>query len=201
MELPDGRFAGEWDQVRQAPQGHGLKCWTSGVLRGAIYDGQWRCGSMVGDGRMIHPDGEEYSGQWKDGKANGQGVYCRLDGSRYEGQWRENQACGEGVEIWPSGERYVGQHVANLRHGTGTWVWADGSSYEGTWESDRRVGSGKLTLRSGKVITLRAEGHDHVKMDENMAPYNEAPPVDYFPSQMTLDTEPEQESPSTCRMG
>lgn len=152
QELNDGRYVGEWDDQSKVPHGQGLKCWTTGELRGAVYDGQWKDGEMSGDGRMIHPDGEEYRGQWKNGKASGHGVYSRLDSSRYEGQWEENRAHGEGIEVWPTGEMYCGQHRRNMRHGTGTWAWADGTSYEGTWDSDRRVGTGVLRLRDGREV-------------------------------------------------
>lgn len=105
LTFPDGRrYEGEWSDddlvqvVMVLPDGQrieGERCdyWRDVLNKG--HEGEWREGSLDGQGLMTAPDGRRYEGGWRDGEYHGRGVITWPDGRRYEGDWRDGVFVGE----------------------------------------------------------------------------------------------------------
>ena len=55
---------------------------------GDLYTGVLLDGKPHGQGNWTHPNGE-YIGEWKDGTIHGQGIFTSYAGRKYIGQWKD----------------------------------------------------------------------------------------------------------------
>ena len=86
------------------------------------YNGEWKDGTMHGQGRMIYADGWGYVGGWKNGTMDGQGTLNHPDGTVYEGQWRLGKMHGLGKLTYPDGWQFIGQWTEGKIQGQGTLI-------------------------------------------------------------------------------
>jgi len=86
------------------------------------YNGEWKDGTMHGQGRMIYADGWEYVGGWKNGTMDGQGTLNHPDGTVYEGQWNAGRMHGLGKLTYPDGWQFIGQWIDGKIQGQGTLI-------------------------------------------------------------------------------
>ena len=81
------------------------------------YVGEYKNGTMHGQGTIIQLDVFEFVGEIKNGTMNGQGTLTYGSSS----QW--------------AGSKYVGEFRDGKEHGQGTFTFADGRVKEGIWEN------------------------------------------------------------------
>ena len=77
--------------------------------RNIKYVGEYKDGTLNGQGTYTFPDGAKYLGDWKDGDANGQGIFTNADGSKYIGEFKDGMEHGQGTYTFPDGTKYVGE--------------------------------------------------------------------------------------------
>lgn len=141
---------------------------------GSIYDGQWKDGKRLGNGRfftasggllegiwnnglhlygrVVYPNGDHYEGQYRHMKRNGIGTFQSLYRTvEYKGSWAEDKKHGFGSEILSDGSRYTGYFEGDLRHGQGTLTKANGEVYEGNFKDGKQNGPGTWTRPDGKT--------------------------------------------------
>lgn len=104
----------------------------------------------------------KYSGEWKNGSLHGQGVIILLDGpfagDKYEGQFKNGTKNGFGVFTWHNGDKYVGEYRKGKRHGKGVSTFIKGDKYEGEYEDDNRNGWGLYTCGRSSCKGDKYEG-------------------------------------------
>ncbi|MFT7514065.1 MAG: hypothetical protein ACI9QL_003281 [Candidatus Omnitrophota bacterium] len=86
------------------------------------YDGEWKDGSMHGQGRMQFADGWEYAGAFVNGNMHGQGTLVYPDTTVYEGQFKNGKMDGFGKLTYPDGWSFVGTWRDGQISGSGTLV-------------------------------------------------------------------------------
>lgn len=141
--------------------------------------GEWKDGSMDGQGiiyasngvRMIgnmkdtSPDGQcilvlpdvgIYEGQFKNGELNGEGTVITPDGTAVKGQWSNDELVGDEtvlpdyiVNFTLETGSYVGEADNGMAEGFGTFTWNNGNVYEGQYKDGEMHGLGILTLSDG----------------------------------------------------
>lgn len=98
-----------------------------------VYDGEFRCDLMNGNGTLRNVDGLCYSGQFQSSAFHGFGTTTVRQGDAFCGQFVESKRQGTGTFMWRDGRCYHGQWISGLRHGVGTYTNARGSTRRGLW--------------------------------------------------------------------
>ena len=71
-----------------------------------VYKGEFKSGSLEGEGEMLYPDGRRYIGSFKENNREGQGTMSYPageqygEGSQYNGYWKLNKRNGRGKIIY-----------------------------------------------------------------------------------------------------
>ena len=144
---------------------------------GSRYGGEWRAGSMHGNGSMI-TDVFEYEGEWETDKMHGfgtihykeTGITSGLAGAfarglttlspfeqkhkplEYRGEFHKTyHRHGKGVMTYRNSDTYDGEWSSNRRHGQGTFRSHAGDKYVGSWVEDERCGEGTVSYANGGV--------------------------------------------------
>jgi len=92
-------------------------------------------------GSWTYAKGNKYVGEWKNGTMTGQGTYKFSDGRQYIGEYKDNKYNGQGTFTFPNGEKYVGQWKDDMINGRGIFYNPDGSVQE-----SGIYGNGKLVV-------------------------------------------------------
>jgi len=136
------------------------KCWgrykieLDATHKGDVLEGEWRNGSLHGQGTYTYADGDKFVGEWKDGKWHGQGTYTYANGDKYVGEFKDGKYHGQGTYTTANGEKYVGEWKDGNKHGQGTATYADGNKYVGEFKDGKKHGQGIYTKADG----IRYEG-------------------------------------------
>ena len=118
---------------------------------GDMYEGEWRNGKLMGQGKYTYADGDIHEGGYKDDKRRGQGKYICVNGDAYEGCFKNSKHHGQGKYSYANGTVYEGCWKYHKKHGVGKMTYADGTVFEGLWIYDSRSNQGKLTWPDGSV--------------------------------------------------
>lgn len=145
--------------------GFGIYTWGSGNWVGDKYIGEWKDGSLSGQGVYQWHGGSKYIGSWENGKQNGYGTQYYSDGTKAIGFFKDgilsgsntntagcisgNCANGYGVWIFDVGDKYEGYYKDGLRSGKGTYLYSDGMKYDGNFEENKRSGHGTFYWNDG----------------------------------------------------
>ena len=75
-----------------------------GRADGSSYEGEWRFGTLSGEGTYVKADGlETFSGHFENDTLNGAGKHCTNDGTVYEGGFKNGYRHGRG-KLYRSGK-------------------------------------------------------------------------------------------------
>lgn len=99
----NGKYCGDWDDVKKVPSGQGTMSWDNGVT---------------------------YEGQWEDGKFHGQGSKLYSRGGGFIGNWVANRREGNGIHLFAGKfgyDQWSGTFTSDQPHGVGTMLMKDGS--------------------------------------------------------------------------
>ena len=116
---------------------------------GDLLEGEWRNGTLNGQGTFTFANGEKHVGEYKDGKRNGQGTYTWVNGQKNVGEYKDGEYHGQGAFTFANGERYVGEWKDGKRNGQGTTTWANGEKHVGEYKDDKMNGQGTYTFPTG----------------------------------------------------
>eukprot|EP00911_Craspedida_sp_UC1_P001797 UC1_evm1s1373 len=134
--------------------------YSSTIVDGGVYEGEWKGGKFHGHGKYTWPDGNVYEGEWKVDEQHGRGTFTWSDGHVYEGEWKDDERTGRGKFTWPSGDVYEGEWKDGKRTGQGKFTagshgnrigfdcdegFKAHSVYEGGYHEGKRHGTGLLT--------------------------------------------------------
>ena len=109
-------------------------CWgryrveLDATYKGDVLEGEWKNGSLDGQGIYTHANGNRYQGEYKEGKSHGQGTYYHLADNQFKG------------------DRYQGEFKDYKKHGQGIFTKANGTRYEGIFEDDKFIREAKVNL-------------------------------------------------------
>jgi hypothetical protein len=156
--LDDGAvYYGDWTEF---PHGRGLMVRPDG----SVYEGQFECGVLEGNGRMIYSNGDCYAGSWFKGQRHSKGSLIVKD-STYIGEFKHDYKHGLGKETWKDESCFKGLYKKGLRTGQGQLVWSDSSFYEGSFIGVSCMAmegmSGKMarcTTATGQTVTCMDKG-------------------------------------------
>ncbi len=144
--------------------GFGIYTWGEGQWVGDKYIGEWKDGSLHGQGVYMWHSGSKYIGSWENGKQNGYGTQYFSDGTKSIGYFKDgslsgskqSEGCisgnctnGYGVWVFASGDKFEGYYRDGLRNGKGIYLYPDGMTYDGNFENDKRNGYGIFTWIDG----------------------------------------------------
>jgi hypothetical protein len=103
------------------------------------------------NGKGIFQDsiGNKYDGEFKNGVRVGNGKMYYVSRNVYYGSWANNMKSGKGKYSFNSGDEYNGDFKSDLYEGKGEFKWANGDIYNGGWVSGKKSGNGKLILSNG----------------------------------------------------
>ena len=104
-------------------------------------------GLLIGDQKIIFPDGSTYEGEVKDGKRNGYGVQIYSTGITYYGNWENDCQNGYGDLEIDDEWYYSGEWKEGLYDGEGYFSFPN-FSYDGEWKEGKKNGFGVLTLEN-----------------------------------------------------
>ncbi len=131
-------------------------CWgryrieLDATYKGCLLEGEWKNGSLDGQGNSTYPNGDRYQGEFKYGNKHGKGTYTYANGARYQGEFKDDKYHGQGTQTFEDGARYQGEFKNNERHGQGTYTFAQGHGYTGQWLEGKPHGKGRETYADGR---------------------------------------------------
>lgn len=137
---------------------HGRGVWST--HHGFRYEGEFVNGTIMGEAKIIYPDGSLYIGSTLDHLRHGKGVFTSFDGTRYEGEFDRGNPVGEVKINYPDGNLYIGSLIIISysspfpkynRHGKGAYTLANGTRYEGEFLNDKLVGEAKINYPDGSI--------------------------------------------------
>lgn len=148
--------------------GFGIYTWGEGQWAGDKYLGEWKDGSLHGQGVYMWHSGSKYIGSWENGKQSGYGTQYYSDGTKSIGYFVDGSLsgskltegcisgnCSDGFGVWifSSGDKFEGYYKDGLRNGQGLYLYPDGMKYDGNFENDKRSGYGTFTWTDGSTHT------------------------------------------------
>ncbi len=145
--------------------GFGIYTWGEGNWKGDKYIGEWKSGSLSGQGYYYWHSGSKYIGGWENGKQNGYGTQFYADGTKSLGLFKDGKLAGStssevgcvsgnctngyGVWIYEVGDKYEGYWKDGNISGEGTYIFADGMKYAGNFVNNKRNGYGAFYWTDG----------------------------------------------------
>jgi hypothetical protein len=138
-------YVGEYRNGSLSGQG------TYTFANGSKYAGEHKDGKFDGQGTYYHNTpgenkGDVYVGEFRSGSYQGQGTYTFVNGNKFVGEFQGNLPNGMGTFSFITGDRYAGEFKGWARHGKGILVYADGSKQEGWWEKDKFVRAERVNI-------------------------------------------------------
>jgi hypothetical protein len=134
-------------------------------FKGEVLEGEWRNGTLNGQGTLTFANGDKYAGEIKDGQRNGQGINTFANGAKYVGQFKDDKYYGQGTFTFGDGNKYVGDYKDSNRHGQGTFTFADGRVQEGIWAEDKFVRAEKINPPSQRTDLVLNEERRRLEAD------------------------------------
>jgi len=130
------------------------------LASGENLQGNFKHGSLNGQGTIKYSDGSVLTGDFTHGKLNGRGRYKLWNGIEYEGDFRQGQMHGpDGKLVFETEQqqddygfpafRYVGAMVQDKPSGEGS-VTLGHLRYNGTWQDGEMHGNAALVEQHGK---------------------------------------------------
>ena len=126
--------------------GFGIYTWGSGDWAGDKYIGEWKDGSLSGQGFYQWHSGSKYIGTWEGGKQNGYGTQFYKDGTKAIGFFKDGSLSGSNTNT-------AGCISGNCSNGYGVWIYDSGSKYEGYWKDGNLSGQGTYIFSDGMRYT------------------------------------------------
>ncbi len=155
--------------IGNCEDGWGVYEWKSGANTDGKYFGDWKNGTMNGEGVYFWVDGDKYVGSWADGAINGYGTQYFAGGTKNCGNWENaklisqnytESGClsgdcnnGYGTWVYDTGDKFTGTFKDGYRSGTGTYLYINGEKYTGSFESHKRNGYGTYYWTDGSFYT------------------------------------------------
>jgi hypothetical protein len=94
----------------------------------------------MGWGIQAFSDGSKYRGEWRRGSIEGEGMFEFADGSVYEGKVEAGKKHGLGIQRWQNGQIYKGMFVEGQQQGHGLLTSPDGTYYTGEFKNNKMHG-------------------------------------------------------------
>jgi len=145
--------------------GWGIYEWKAASGNIDKYFGEWKNGTMEGEGVCIWGNGDKYIGSWSAGVINGYGIQYHADGTKSCGNWENAKLIGKnfteygcisgdcnngyGIRIYDTGDKFSGYFKDSYRTGSGTYLYADGEKYTGNFDNNKRNGYGTYYWTDG----------------------------------------------------
>ena len=163
-----GRITNPEGVIREGDFVCGFMCKQIKMIlpNGNIYEGEFVNGLQHGKGRMTLADGSVCEGDFIEGQVHGRARYNFVDGSSYFGDVVDGYFQGQGIRTYSDGAIYEGEFAKDNLHGEGKLALADGSVYEGGFVEGVAHGKGRLTYPDGTTYTgvfLKGKPVDHSK--------------------------------------
>jgi len=107
---------------------------TSYTENGGKYEGEYKNRMFNGQGKFVHPSGDQYIGQFRDQEPDGWGTYIfsknssfflfgrNAAGLEHHGEFKSGIPNGEATYFWSNGDIWIG----HVRNGT---QWLSGKKY------------------------------------------------------------------------
>eukprot|EP00826_Nyctotherus_ovalis_P025456 TRINITY_DN1972_c0_g4_i1.p1 TRINITY_DN1972_c0_g4~~TRINITY_DN1972_c0_g4_i1.p1 ORF type:complete len:281 (-),score=80.59 TRINITY_DN1972_c0_g4_i1:116-958(-) len=110
---------------------------------GAIFEGHFINGEIMGEGRKVLAKKEYIVGRFVGDKLNGMGRRVKSDGTYYEGNFVNGIPNGRGLQHFANGDKYSGEFKDGKYHGEGTLTKQRGKYiFKGTFLNGRLNGQG-----------------------------------------------------------
>lgn len=120
---------------------------------GIIYEGEFNCNAIEGQGTLKWVDGSVYTGNFRGGIRFGKGVFVNdRDQVRYDGFWVDGKREGWGELTLADRSKYSGMFNAGVKHGEGKMIFPSGNFYEGNWRHNKKNGYGVMSWSTEKEI-------------------------------------------------